>query len=55
MTNLQIAQNIINAHFGRILYDAAQGIGDYAEFKDRTVAELYDAVVHDIRELDEEE
>lgn len=54
MTNVQFAQKIICAHYGRAFLDAARGVGDYAEFKDRTVVELYDAITRDI-EVEEDD
>lgn len=54
MTKLQFAQKIIYEHYGRAFLDAARGVGDYAEFKDRTVVELYDAITRDI-EVEEDD
>lgn len=54
-SNLQQAQKIIWAYFGRAFQDAARGVGDYAEFKDRTVVELYDAVIRDMEVIEEDD
>lgn len=55
LSNLQKAQNIIFAHFGRAFWDAAHGEGDYSEFKDRTVVELYNAVIRDMKVIEEDD
>lgn len=52
-SNLHQAQKIISAYYGRAFLDAANGVGDYSEFKDRTVAELYDAITRDIEVIED--
>lgn len=47
-SNLQRAQNIIWAYWGHAFLGAVYGEGDYAEFKDRTVAELHEAITDSI-------
>ena len=54
-SELRYVKRVIHENLGRAFREAACGKGNYAEFKDRTVTELYDVVMHDMREAEEEE